>query len=344
MGRNQWEYDKIYLLNSLNIFEGKILLINYQKIVAVFVLIITCLTLTSCTQTEKAKNKPTNDIQDFESIGLSFEHPQTKQKYKIVNAYKLYQNYTDAVESNPKHSQLEIYEEEVIKPIYSDCIENGEYLNMADAVLNVTPNQLSENQIISEKIDREETEKIIKETLIKSSDLLPTDNETTVCVFPATNVNASMVTVGAGKIIVLYNKYYTDDTLRAGITHEYHHSVWTEKRPYNDTTVLDHVLFEGKAVMFEKLVYPKNDFTPVDFTYNKVYWSKVALDLEKRDLSRAMEINMGGNGLPNLYGYSEGYKMVKSYLDLYPNVTPEEWTTLSSKEIFRKGNYLQNYN
>ncbi len=40
------------------------------------------------------------------------------------------------------------------------------------------------------------------------------------------------------------------------------------------------------------------------------------------------EIILGGNGLPNRYGYSEGYKMVKSYLDLHPNVTPEEWTAL----------------
>ncbi len=46
---------------------------------------------------------------------------------------------------------------------------------------------------------------------------------------------------------------------------------------------------------------------------------------------------------PNRYGYSEGYKMVKSYLDLHPNVTPEEWTALSAKEIFEKGNYLENY-
>ncbi len=55
------------------------------------------------------------------------------------------------------------------------------------------------------------------------------------------------------------------------------------------------------------------------------------------------EIILVGNGLPNRYGYSEGYKMVKSYLDLHPYVTPKEWTALSAKEIFEKGNYLENY-
>ncbi|WP_235616152.1 hypothetical protein [Lysinibacillus sphaericus] len=68
----------------------------------------------ACTQAEESKAK-----QDIESIVLSFEHPQTGQKFKIVNAYKLYQNYADKDEINPKQSQLEIYNEEVIKPVYS---------------------------------------------------------------------------------------------------------------------------------------------------------------------------------------------------------------------------------
>ncbi|MFJ8511430.1 DUF2268 domain-containing putative Zn-dependent protease [Lysinibacillus xylanilyticus] len=311
---------------------------NYLKIVVVFVLIISILTLTSCTQKEKSKN-------DFESIVTSFEHPQTKQKFKIVNAYKLYQNYADKVESNPKQSQLEIYNEEVIKPIYSACFENVEYPYMADEVLNVAPDLLTENQILSEEIDREETENIIKEALLKSSDLIPSEIETTACVFPATNTNIQMITVGAGKIIVLYSKYYTEDVLRSSMAHEYHHSVWTEKYLRNAPkfTVLDNLIFEGKAFMFEKLVYPDSDYAPIYSTFNKYYWSKIVLDLEKYDFNRSYEIILGGNGLPRRYGYSEGYKMVKSYLDLHPNVTPEEWTALSAKEIFEKGNYLENY-
>ncbi len=95
--------------------------------------------------------------------------------------------------------------------------------------------------------------------------------------------------------------------------------------------------------MFEKLVYPDLNFTRIDLDYNKVYWSDVAADLEKHNLIRALEIIRGGNGLPFSYGYSEGYKMVKSYLDLHPNVSIEEWTALSPKEIFEKGKYLENY-
>ncbi|WP_234007888.1 DUF2268 domain-containing putative Zn-dependent protease [Lysinibacillus sp. FJAT-14745] len=303
---------------------------NYLKIVVAFVLIISILTLTSCTQTEKSINKRTvlDENQDIENIVTSFEHPQTKQKFKIVNAYKLYNNYIDEVKSNQELSQLEIYNEEVIKPIYSDCFENGEYLHMAYPVLNEEPDSLTENQKLSEKIDREETEKIIKEALIKSSDLIASENETTVCVLPVTNTKASMLTVGAGKIIVLYNISYTENDLRSGIAHEYHHSVWTEKYLRKDIprTILDNLIFEGKAVMFDKLVYPDIYYYPIYTTYSKDDWSKIALDLEKTDINRSYEILMGGNDLPSFYGYGVGYQLVKSYLDLNPTLTSEEWT------------------
>ncbi len=310
---------------------------NYVK--GFVVLMMLCLMLSACAQTEK----PSHEKPDVESITVSFEHPKTKQPFKIIHAYELFQNYTEKVESDPDRSPLDIYREEVVDPVYSACFENGEYINMAETVLNITPKQLKENQLLSEKIDREATEKSIKEGLFKSSEFLPTNNETTVCVFPATDVNANMVTIGAGKITALYNKYYTDEFIRAIIAHEYHHSVATEKRPRSEGTVLDHLIFEGRAVMFEKLVYPDLNFTRVDLDYNKVYWSDVAADLDKRDLIRALEIIRGGNGLPYEYGYSEGYKMVKSYLDLHPDVSIEEWTALSPKEIFEKGNYLENY-
>lgn len=265
---------------------------------------------------------------------------------KIVNAHKLYNHFVDKLEKDNDTSRLTVYKEEVIQPVYNDCFKNGEYLHMVDSVLNKAPDNLTEIQSINEQIDEEKTNAAIKEALLKSSDLLPSKKETTVCVFPTESDNSAvMVTAGAGKIIVLYNKYYTDEKIRAGIAHEYHHSVWTEKHLQKDMsfTVLDNLIFEGKAVMFEKLVYPDLILTPVNPSYNKNYWSKVEEDLEKYDGKRSLEIIMGGKELPKLYGYSEGYKMVKTYLELHQDATPEEWTALSAEEIFTEGGYLKNY-
>jgi hypothetical protein len=327
---------------------------NLKIISLTSILLISFLTLIACEKTEKADQEmsKTQKKIKYESTVVPFEHPQTKQKYKIVNAYKLYQNYIDEVKKHPDTPFLDVYKEEVIDPIYSDCFENGEYLHIADPILkadpnhlNVSPTHLVEIQNLIDKMDSQQTDDIIKEALIKSSDLLPSEKETIACVLPSTNKYAEMITVGAGKIAVLYNWQYTEDTLRAGVAHEYHHSIWAEKHMDRTTpsSVLDNLIFEGKAVMFEKTVYPNIDFTPVDPAYDKELWSNIEPDLHTYDFNRSIEILMGGKDLPWLYGYSEGYKMVKSYLELNPKLTPTEWTGVSPLEIFEKGKYLEKY-
>jgi uncharacterized protein YjaZ len=222
----------------------------------------------------------------------------------------------------------------------------AEPLLIAESLLDSTPEGVAELEIISEKLEirKEKINELIQESLLKSAELLPSQNDIAVCVFPSNNENMPMVTVGAGKIIIAYNQYYNDLLIKIGVAHEYHHSVWAEKYLRNHSaTVLDNLIFEGKAVMFEKTVYPIHSYTPIDMTYNKESWSKIEPDLYKQDLNRSLEILHGGKDLPRLYGYSEGYKMIKSYLDLNPDLTPEEWTALSTQEIIEKGKYFENY-
>lgn len=333
--------------------EGGYCLKNYLKIVVVFILIITCLTLTSCTQTEKGEIQlhEKEQITDYKEIVFSFEHPQTRQKYKIIHVNQLFYPYIEKVKDNPNLSTsetLELYNKEIIQPIYQDCFENGEFLHMAETLLNTVPKGLTEIEVVSEEMETRKAEinQLIKESLLKSADLLPSQGDVAVCVIPSsTDMKFSVTTVGAGKIIIPYNLNYTDDFIKEAVAHEYHHSVWAEKyfSKSHWFSVLDNLVFEGKAVMFEKSVYPDLDLIPMDLTYNKELWSQIEPDLNKYDLKRSLEILHGGKGLPNYYGYSEGYKMIKSYLDWNPDKTPEEWTALSSKEIFEKGKYLENY-
>ncbi|MEB2299410.1 DUF2268 domain-containing putative Zn-dependent protease [Lysinibacillus xylanilyticus] len=324
---------------------------KYLKIVVVFILIITCLALTACTQTEKGEDQQHEKEQktDDKEMVFSFEHPQTKQKFKIIHVNQLFYPYIEKVKGNPNLSPseiLELYNREIIQPIYKDCFENGEYFHMAETLLNTAPTRLTDLQVISEKMDNRKTEinQIIQESLLKSADLLPSQSDVAVCVFPYSINNMLPFTAGAGKIILPYPSEM-DSSIKLTVAHEYHHSVWAEKYFSKNewSSVLDNIVFEGKAVMFGKSVYPDYGYTSTVLTYDKELWSKVEPDLNKYDSNRTSEILYGGKGLPSSYGYSEGYKMIKSYLDLNPNKTPEEWTALSAKEIFEKGNYLENY-
>ncbi|MEK5330364.1 DUF2268 domain-containing putative Zn-dependent protease [Lysinibacillus sp. FSL W8-0992] len=320
------------------------------KIGNLFILCLLLLILTSCIQTEKGRNIPEKEQKiDYKEMVFAFEHPQTKQKYKIIHVNQLFSPYIEKVKDNPNLSTLEtleLYNKEIIQPIYKDCFENGEYFHMAETILNTAPTGLTDLQVISDKMDTRKIEinQIIQESLLKSADLLPSQSDVAVCVFPYSKNYMDPFTVGAGKIILPYPNEM-DDSIKLTVAHEYHHSVWAEKYFRKDdwASILDNVVFEGKAEMFKRSVYPDYGYTAATLTYDKKLWSKVEPDLNKYDFNRTLEILYGGKGLPYAYGYSEGYKMVKSYLDLNPDKTPEDWTALSAQEIFEKGKYLEHY-
>jgi len=315
-----------------------------------FILGLLLLMLAACTPTEKSESQlhEKKQITDDEEMVFSFEHPQTKQKYKIIHANQLFYPYMEKVKENPNLSSsetLDLYNKEVIQPIYQDCFENGEYYHMAETLLNTVPSRLTEIQVVSEKMETHKAEinQLIQESLLKSADLLPSQSDVAVCVFPSATNNRIPFAVGAGKIIIPYSLGGSDEYLKGTIAHEYHHSVWAEKHTnkVNTFSILDNIVFEGKAVMFQKSVFPDINLISVNLTYNKELWTQIEPDLKKSNLKRSLEIVHGGKGLPKNYGYSEGYKMVKFYLDLHTEQTTEDWTDLSAQEIIEEGKYLE---
>jgi hypothetical protein len=280
----------------------------------------------------------------YNDIIETFSHPETGQTYKIVNAYKLFYNYINSVRQNPDISPSHFYSTRVHMQTTSDCFKYDEFHDWQSILRE--EEDFKEIELLLKRLENDDHIETMKDALIKSSDILPSEEETTVCIFPSKGSKADMWTLETGKIIVLYNRDYNRTSFKAGIAHEYHHKVWYEKHFDNNKaySTLDHLIIEGKAVMFEKIVYPKISWTYIDTSYDKEHWSKIENDLHKKeDWNRLDEILFGGNGLPKSYGYSEGYKMVKSYLDLHPNVPIEEWTGLSTSEIFEGGHYLENY-
>jgi glycyl-tRNA synthetase alpha subunit len=86
------------------------------KTKATFILFLILFILTSCTQTETSDMQLEDKEQkvEYEELLFSFEHPQTKQKYKIVHVNPLFQRYIEKVKENPRHLTLELYKEEII--------------------------------------------------------------------------------------------------------------------------------------------------------------------------------------------------------------------------------------
>lgn len=334
-----------------------------NKALVSFCMLLLILFLSACKEIEQSQDKivveneqlQENIIKENEkqNISYSFQNPNTGQEFNIIHAYMLYENYFKTVKDNPDESPYQLYKQVVIEPVYDACFKDAEYDRFS--VYEWTPEESDFNSIKNtiESLDKDQMNMLFVESLVKSSDILSSDKKTTVCVFPdIERFPSDMMTLGTGKIIVLLSDLINSFELselenftKAGISHEYHHSVWTEKHYTDDyfMTVLDQLIMEGSAVMFETFVYPysnSSDFV-VDESFNKEYWSRIETYLES---SPSVDFVIGGSiGLPDYYGYSEGYKMIRSYLNLHPDATVEQWTSKSPKEIFEEGNYMANY-
>ncbi|WP_222850461.1 DUF2268 domain-containing putative Zn-dependent protease [Paenibacillus tengchongensis] len=277
----------------------------------------------------------------------TFNSAETGQTFNIISVFKLFDNYIAEAKTGSNPELSAIYQREVVEPVYSYCFQDAEFIHMVQSQLNEPPDRLKELKQLVDSMSADSINGVIREALLKSAALLPGEKEQNVCVFPSISSSAShMTTAGSGKIFVKYNWLYTDDTMRAGIAHEYHHSVWAEKYRSAGTyfRILDNIVFEGKAVLFEKLVYPDIDFSYVYPEYDKELWAKIEPYLRTFDVNKQSLILYGdGAEIPYAYGYSEGYKMVKSYLDLHPQASCEEWTGLSADVIFELGRYTEHY-
>lgn len=319
--------------------------------------ILLIFTLSACTQTEqpheeiKSENKQPQEQMKSENeqqtMTYSFKNANTNQEFTIIHAYMLYENYFAAVKENPDKLLFPLYKQEILNPIYEACFSGAELTSNPYGMFPEEKDFESIKSLIA-TMNTDQLNKTFEESLVKSSDILPTDKKTTVCIFP-TNESAvsEMMVIGAGKIIVSYSEY-DEDYYRPVIAHEYHHSIrlGVEALKKRFQTGLDDLILEGQAVMFETLVYPDYNSAHfvVDENFNKDYWSKMEPFLESVGDWEMFEMIQGGtNGFPSAYGYSEGYKMVRAYLEMHPTMTVDEWTTKTSEEIFEGGNYSANY-
>ncbi len=318
-----------------------------KKVLLSFCLIL-LFTLSACEKSEQS-HEHIDLKNEQQNITYSFNNPNTGQEFTIIHAYLLYENYFEAAKEKPDESHYNLYQQEVIQPVYEACFEDSDFADSA-TVLNWVPREADFESFKTqvESINSDHLNELFEESLIKSSDILPIDEKTTVCVFPENNkLPSDMFTLESGKIIVFHSR--PDIRYKTGMFHEYHHSVWMGKH-YNKNhfeTGLDRLIVEGGAMMFETLVYPDLNHVHyyVDETFNKEHWSKVEPYLESVATSEFIQDIMegGSKGFPRNYGYSEGYKMIRSYLNVYPDMNVEEWTSKSPKEIFEEGNYIANY-
>jgi len=262
----------------------------------------------------------------------------TTQAFTVLLLDQQIAEYLRAVKNNPDKPKREIFEEKILQPVWEDCFQDGEYLHLLAEVRKTPPEELVYlEKIINDKQNLIKVKATVKEALVQSARYLPGQATTTVCIMPTTSRNNSALSIGSGKILLFYNPYLfrSDHELAGTVAHEYHHSVWTSKHfdPYQPFTLLDALLFEGKAMYFQETVYQGSSHIPnYDNRYEEVR-EELMNRLGSVDTNLRNEMMFGSDRIPYAFGYAEGYRLVKRYLQENPQVKIEQWTSMEPEKF-----------
>ncbi|WMM24467.1 DUF2268 domain-containing putative Zn-dependent protease [Tissierella sp. MB52-C2] len=291
-------------------------------------------------------------ISIFAMVGCEKETSsiETESKFNIVFPEEEIREYIEKARENEEDID-KLYEEIIYEPIRVGFREGTSYTDDHIPRVQYSIKNLDklENQL--EIFIESDIVQIAKEALDKCDDVLFSGGTTVyIMSFDPNNIYFPIgpvegITSTNGKILVEVNPMIGDwETLFPHIiAHEYHHSVSMDKDKERVFTMLDALLFEGRADLFANIVYPdlETSWTSLlPIIREKEIWNKIKENLNSVDYKYQREIMFGGvKGIPTNCGYKIGYNIMQEFIKNNPDVSVEEWTGMKAEEIFEKSGY-----
>lgn len=290
--------------------------------------------------------QPTN-VPDFERTILDIRG----KKFEILTTKDLFENYLK------EHRQFKDYSQAskklIFKPIEKEIIENAEASFMINSIkIPYEPSDFLREQI--NHFNTKEAVEIIEKTLYSITGLIP-GPDTKIILLPTSpflqeqldkyNLPGYGVAIGSGKIIIAINQTADNwkEFLSYGIAHEYHHSTWISRNWISsDFTLLEYLIFEGKADAFAKSV---NDSIEVPSTkyitreQEDFVWNLIKTDIDKKGTKRLLNVMYGNDDIPFGSGYAIGYGILKSFKDNNPKYTDLEIIDMKPRKILELSGY-----
>ena len=145
-------------------------------------------------------------------------------------------------------------------------------------------------------------------------------------------------------IVIIIDPSFTEIDVKHTVAHEYHHVVYMETKGSSYFTLLEQSVLEGKADTFAKLIYPEIEvpwIKPFEGEDHEKVWNIFKENLNSTDTEITQDFHNGNarKGIPTWSKYKIGYQIMKSFLDENPDVTLEDWTRMTAKDIYSKSAY-----
>ncbi len=275
--------------------------------------------------------------------------------HRVIYLDKYYSEFLSAIKTDFSHRD-KIYSEKIkdalikdyfSKSVYSDLvIENFSY-PIADT-LGLT------KFIADLNANRTEIETIISSAFILCNKHLQNDS-VTFYIAPTTADlkeitdkmgGVSGLTTGGKQIILTidFNISAWQEALSQTVAHEFNHAYWTNENltPAYKLTLLEYLVFEGKADAFAHLLYPKIKASWTCSLSDKEkenLWNKIKPNLQSDEPTLLGAVMFGSKDYPVWGGYTLGYDIIQRAFKNHPEIINTNWTNLSADEFLKLSNY-----
>ncbi len=280
-----------------------------------------------------------------------------EQSFTVVPVYEDMLAYIKAARALDKPDLDALLKTYVIEPNWEECA-GDEYLPPPGSIFDEPIQDLDALEETIRLLQESNLERIVLAALQKSSRKLE-GADTTVCIIAADPSNwfihekmngVNGWTFGAGKIILQVNPVPGWKTwVPYIIAHEYHHSVWTDRyyRTDDHESLIDNLIFEGKADSFAHIIYPDIDVPWVNALTaeeERDQWEKILSQGETTNSIVKTRFMVGGDeDTPTWTGYTIGFHIVQSYLRSHPQADIDTWTAVPPQEMVEESGYQGGY-
>ncbi|MGM0852849.1 MAG: DUF2268 domain-containing protein [Bacillota bacterium] len=277
---------------------------------------------------------------------------QNEQEFEIIYMYDEMKKYISNVREKSGSSNETVYIDQVFE-LFKE-LSGMEGFSLAYPFEPTYELDKLEESIADLIRDKDSTDQIIKEALLKSAKQLPGDNKK-IFVLPANPEDTLAVEemggvegiVLAEDVIVLkLSPSFDKDIFKYSVAHEYNHAIEGESNEGMMHTILSAVVMEGKADTFANILYPQTH-VPWKEPMNPETKEKVVKELMELADSGDPRLYLGlksGNpskGIPQWANYKIGFEIVQSYIENHPEVSIGKWTSMHEKEIIAGSNYAE---
>jgi uncharacterized protein YjaZ len=334
------------------------------KLLIIAVIIVSLLTgcieekATETTKLTKTENvsKASDTTKHYEiKNAIPVQFNVGEQEFEIIPFFEPILEYADKVKESTEPNHKQLYLTTVVEPFRKMAFGEKGGLGLEDKFNFFAPlkiEKLNESiKLLDENYDH--FSHLIKDGLEKSAKLLP-GGKKMIYLLPFNPDQGQAISFMNGvtafatpeQFIVLQiaPHKYKEEMIPYVISHEYHHTIYTEKIKNHRMDIIDYVLVEGKADSFASLIYPNMKLSwtaelPPEELQNIWNWANERrYSFDENDLN---EMRAGNRIIPQSSDYRLGYGIMQHFLKSHPDVPIHEWTFMSPNEILEKSGFQE---